>query len=355
MTSKDLRFTVLVVLIILLTLIITFFLTVNLLRVITFIVKIDSALKSTENATIKDYSIKYNDLDPYDSEKLGYKNYLYEINGTEWGDGINIMLIGSDKRSYHDKKARADVIIVLRINSLGKILSISIPRDTLVELNDGIYKGEKDKIGHSYYWEGLDGLKKSIETILNSPIYKTIIIDNFRTLEVFLEIVGDININHFNSQKGIVWLRNRNFKEGDIERCKRQQLFLKKAVEKLWSMTFNGNYLYSSFLFDAIKKTIYTDITVDDLYKIIYLLKENNFNPNTDFFISILPGYFGKYDSKLLLRKNLDCWIADEVVLKRIQFLFYSTENINFLPEKIDKSELIKSELSYYFYKKSQK
>ena len=94
---------------------------------------------------------------------MGFKNNLYDLDGSEWGDGINILIVGSDRKNFSAEKGRADVIIVLRIIKTGKILSISIPRDTLIKINSGKWKDKPDKIGHSFYWGGLENLKKSVE------------------------------------------------------------------------------------------------------------------------------------------------------------------------------------------------
>ena len=151
-------------------------------------------------------------------------NSIYNINSSEWCDGINILLIGSDKKNFNHEKARSDVIILLRIINNGKILSISIPRDTLIKITDGKWAGYDDKIGHSLYWGGIDNLKKNVEKLIGSPIYRIAIVDNFKNFEAFLAVMGGIKIDKKLIGKiGIRWIRNRNFKDGDIERCKRQQ------------------------------------------------------------------------------------------------------------------------------------
>lgn len=349
MMNKSVSLLFTIILLVLLFIYFSFFVTINFIKLMNFFLKIDSILKESNFETKNEYRIKFDELDSNHAIELGYKNYLYEINGTEWGDGINILIIGSDRRFLSEKKARADVIIVIRINSKGEILSISIPRDTLITLTEENFRGYKDKIGHSYYWEGLDGIKKSVETLLNSSMNRIIIIDSFQIIEVLMHIIGEIDIKGFNSKNSLAWLRNRNFKEGDIERCKRQQIFLKKCIEKLWIITKNGNYIYISLLFNAIKKVIYTDITSDDLIKILIVLKSNKFDPQKNFYTAVLPGYFGKYNSALLLKNNLDCWFPDPIILNRIQFLFYSSNRISFLPENIKQYELLKNEMLQLF------
>ena len=341
MQQKDLFLILQKIIIFLILSFVIFIIAINLKKVADFIIKIENVLKATEDENIEMHPIDsefydisldstkdINKNQAYTAKKLGYVDALPNLNGSEWGEGLNILLVGSDNANYKNSKARSDVIIVLRINSNGKILSISIPRDTLVEIRDGEWAGANDKIGHSLYWDGMDNLKKSVEDLLGSPVYKIAIIDNFRNFEAFLAIIGGLEIDKsLQGGLGIQWIRNRNFRDGDIERCKRQQLFMKKAVTKIWQITRKGNYIYSNFMYQALKKIVHTDLTKEDFLNILYNLKANNFNPEKDFLTGVLPGEFGKYDSVLLQRNNLDCWVLNEDIIKKLQFLFYSENN----------------------------
>jgi len=287
-----------------------------------------SIVKSDLNNIESNYLPAYDLNKSYTASQLGFINDLYNLDGSEWGEGVNFMLVGSDKDSKVVDKARSDVIIVFRICTNGKILSISIPRDTLVVVNDDRWAGSYDKIGHSLYWGGMDNLKKNVEDLLGSPIYKVAIVDNFTNFEAFLAIIGGLKIDkNLGGKLGVQWIRNRNFKDGDIERCKRQQVFIKSAVIKLWKMSNKGNYIYSSFFYDMFKEIIYSDITKDDFLKIVYLLRKNKFNPDKDFLTGLLPGSFDRYDSKLLKRNNLVCWKLDEDFMKNLRFLLYSNND----------------------------
>ena len=126
--------------------------------------------------------------------ELNYQDDFSRLQTVDWSEGINILLTGSDKNDFHVNRSRADVIIILRITKDGKILSISIPRDTLITIEDRNNNLVNDKIGHALYWNGLDGLKNSCELLLGSPIYKVVIIDNFKVLKL-LSIIGSVNID----------------------------------------------------------------------------------------------------------------------------------------------------------------
>lgn len=290
---------------------------------------INSILNSSD-----DYSfLDYNQEKAHTASELNYKNHLPYLKHSDWSDGINILIAGSDREDFHIKRSRADVIIIMRITPQGKILTISIPRDTLITVYGRNNEEYLDKIGHSMYWNGLDGLKRSCELLIGSPIYKVVIIDNFRSFEAFLSVMGGVSIDKkLEGKLGIQWIRNRSFRFGDIERCQRHQVFLKKSVEKLWGMSGYGNYFISSILFTNIRKIIQTDLSNDDFLKLLYTLKVNNFNPENDFYTSVLPGSFSTFDSKLLHRTNLSCWKVDDNIPQMLSLLFHSDRgNLNFL------------------------
>ncbi len=336
-------------LILLLFSIVTFVIGINIYKFINFAIKIDNVINKLNNneeiETIDDSFVKYEDEKNGDYDKdsahrareMGYVDKLSLANGEEWQRGIDILIVGSDKDDFHVKKSRADVIMFLRITESGKILSISIPRDSLVAMED--YKGTEvmDKIGHAMYWGGLPYLKTRVENLMSTKIDRVIIIDNFKSFEAFLSVIGGVNIDkNLEGKLGIQWIRNRNFKFGDIERCRRQQLFLEKSFTKLWAITKGGNILYASFMYDAFKNIVETDINKKDFLKILYKLKENNFKPKNDFYTSVLSGEFSTYKSKLMGRR-LTSWELDKDNLKRIRELFYNEQYVseNFLNDDV--------------------
>ena len=337
-----------------------FILFVNFFKMIEFVVRIDDVIKSVgDEGEITSINNEFNDedlsgdliLNPDEShtaKQLGYVDRIAELNGSEWGRGVNILVVGSDKKNFQISKSRADVIILIRVIDNGKIMSISIPRDTLININDDRQNVTADKIGHSLYWGGIENLKKNIEELTGSPVNRVLIIDNFRSFEAFLAIIGGIMIDKkLEGDTGIRWIRNRQFKFGDIDRCKRQQLFLQKSAVKIWKITKGGNYLYAGFFYDALKKIVLTDITKDEFYKLLYNLKKENFDPEKDFYTGVLEGSFSIYDSELLNRKNLTCWLPDQRYLEKLQFLFYTdrNESVFFDGKKMDMWKFVELDL----------
>ena len=174
------------------------------------------------------------------------------------------------------------------------------------------------------------------------------IIDNFKNFEAFLAVIGGVYIDKkLEGETGIRWIRNRNFTDGDIERCKRQQVFLKNSTVKLWAITKKGRYFISSYFFDVFKRIIYTDLSKNDFNNILYVLKKNNFNPGEDFLTAVLPGEFGVYNSLILKRNELTCWFYDNEIVSKMQILFYSeNEKIDFIDQKITFASFIKLDLN---------
>ena len=344
---------------------IAFVITINIYKFINFAIKVDNVISRLNNdeklETIDDPFLKYDDFDntnynidvAHRAVDIGYVDKIDIVSGDDWQKGIDILIIGADKEDFYVKKSRADVIIFLRITESGKIMSISIPRDSLVVMED--YRGREslDKIAHAMYWGGVPYLKKCVEKLMRTKIDRLLIVDNFKSFEAFLSVLGGVNIDkNLEGKLGIQWIRNRNFKFGDIERCKRQQLFLEKSFVKLWNITKNGNIIYSSFMYDAFKNIVETDIDKKDFLKILYKLKANNFNPKNDFYTSVLAGNFSTYQSKLV-GKKLTSWELDKDNLDKIGKLFYSEEYISecFLNEDVKFLSFLEMDMKTLFDK----
>lgn len=342
---------------------IIFILLMNIFRISLYMFEINNVIGTALKEDEEEISIINNHFNDYKEDTSSYDfntahsarqlNYVDafkngNLKNSDWDEGINILLTGSDKYNSHESRSRSDVIIIVRINKQGQILSFSIPRDTLIEVTDSAGRKYQDKIGHSMYWSGLDGLKESVESLIGSPIYRVVIIDNFRSFEAFLAILGGVDIDkHLEGKLGIQWIRNRTFRFGDIERCRRQQVFMKKALTKLWKITKGGNYFISSVLFYNMRKVVQTDLTNDDFRKIWYLFRTTDFSPETEVFTAVLPGRFGTYNSKLLRKNNLSCWIPEEGFSEKLHLLFYAeNRNENFLKEiKVGKTKILKMDL----------
>lgn len=186
------------------------------------------------------------------------------FNDTELRKPINILLIGSDQvydtKTYNYKvkvknkfNGRSDTIIVFRFDPAAKtIKALNIPRDTRIKVNSNT-----DRINILNEIGGPLFLKAKLEKLLKIKIDKYIVTNSQGFVEV-VDILGGVNINvpinmrytdktdglDINLKKGqqklsgkesLGFIRYRRTALGDIDRIKRQQLFLHAMQKKAHS------------------------------------------------------------------------------------------------------------------------
>lgn len=102
---------------------------------------------------------------------------------------FSILLLGEDLDQ--DSSSRTDTIIVATVNpSQESIQLVSIPRDTLVQLEDGTV----EKINAMYTMGGIKQITKEVEKLLDIPISFYSILD-FEGLVDLVDAVGGITVN----------------------------------------------------------------------------------------------------------------------------------------------------------------
>lgn len=178
-------------------------------------------------------------------------------------DRLNILILGLES-------TRTDMIMVATFDPKSKTLNmISIPRDTYVENN---YKdGSLKKINSVYEMPsttgGAERVASEVSKILGIPIHDYVMID-YNAVGEITDAVGGIEVNipfnmyyddpyskpplHIYFKKGINYLDGSNAikylrwrqnndgsygQEGDEGRIKRQQIFIKKLLEKALNPT----------------------------------------------------------------------------------------------------------------------
>ena len=171
------------------------------------------------------------------------------ISFSEESGSINILLIGIDDV---DGGRRADAIAYTTIDIDNKIVRLmSIPRDTRVQLP----KKGWDKIAHAYAYGGVNLLRESLVNYLGMPINYYILV-NYDTFPAIINLIGGVEVDvkkhmvyndysgklFINIPKGLQvldgknalhYVRFRHDAQGDIGRVKRQQDFIKAALQKL--------------------------------------------------------------------------------------------------------------------------
>ena len=165
---------------------------------------------------------------------------------------FNIYISGMDTTGKITEEARSDVNMIITVNpKTHKVLMTSIPRDYLVELQNG----EKDKLTHT----GLMGIVETtsdVEDLLGIKINYYVKV-NYNTLKDLVNSIGGITINsdkafisyigkyrfvegenQLDGAKALAYARERHaYSDGDNHRVRNQQEVLKAIVKKLTGST----------------------------------------------------------------------------------------------------------------------
>lgn len=173
----------------------------------------------------------------------------------ERGEGTNILLLGSDSRDSDVDYAggvqgnRSDTIMVMHLNGDHSGAQImSVPRDIWVPI-DGHGEG---KINAAMSHGGLPLATEVVSDFIDAPIHHVAIID-FAGFQALTDSVGGVEVeaeqafesnghsfskgtNQLNGEEGLSFVRARkNFSDGDLQRGRNQQAFLKGLVDKIVS------------------------------------------------------------------------------------------------------------------------
>lgn len=165
---------------------------------------------------------------------------------------FNIYISGMDTTGKITEEARSDVNMIITVNpKTHKVLMTSIPRDYLVELQNG----EKDKLTHTGLM-GIDETTSDVEDLLGIKINYYVKV-NYNTLKDLVNSIGGITINsdkafisyigkyrfvegenQLDGAKALAYARERHaYSDGDNHRVRNQQEVLKAIVKKLIGST----------------------------------------------------------------------------------------------------------------------
>ena len=165
-----------------------------------------------------------------------------------------IMVMGVDPRT--DDTGRSDTLFLVSLDEEAKRASIlSIPRDTRVEMEQGVY----EKINHAYAYGGHEYAQKVLERLLAMKIDGYVIV-NIHAFEQMIDAVGGVDIDvekrmyyedpwdedgglvidlqpgeqHLDGKHAMEYVRFRD-EAGDIGRIARQQKFLNALLTRVTS------------------------------------------------------------------------------------------------------------------------
>ncbi len=264
----------------------------------------------------------------------GSQNAKFNTIPLDFTKTINILILGSDQRSW-DASGRSDVIILLNINpKTKKINLLSIPRDSRVEIPGYGYNKINAAYNSLFYPNG--GVKLSIKTVENLlglpdgsiPYFAVFNFKGFKevidalggvTIDVaepmhYHSKLGDVKIDlepgvqHLDGEKALEYARFRYDQYGDFTRTEdgkvhgrvaRQQ----KLIEALFNQTKSLRTIWKlPQISKAIADALYTNLTPTQITKLALLLKNDTAKdlniipfPGTDKYIDgisyVVPDY----------------------------------------------------------------
>lgn len=201
---------------------------------------------------------------------------------------INILLLGSDSRQSTDRTAstedltgfRSDAILVAQVSSDREHLTVmSIMRDNWVEIQG---HGEA-KINAAFSYGGLPLAVNTIENFIGARIDHVALVD-FESFKGLTDAVGGVTVynpNAFTNQNGgnfsfeagditldgdraLAFVRERYaFVDGDYQRARNQQAYLKGLMSKLLSSETVTSVDKMSGSFQALKPYLILDESLD--------------------------------------------------------------------------------------------
>lgn len=198
-----------------------------------------------------------------------------------------ILLLGVDARPG-ETRSRSDTIIIARVDTGSETVSLlSIPRDSRVEIEGhGL-----DKLGHANAYDGPPLTIQTVKALTGLPInhYVTVnfqgfadIVDAMGGIEIDVEQeindsdgsntggVSDVThidtgVQTLNGAQALTFVRNRKYANGDFQRIKNQQTFLKALATQALQVDNVGNI---PSMITAVSENVKTDMTIAQIMKL---------------------------------------------------------------------------------------
>ena len=191
------------------------------------------------------------------------------------GGAYNILLVGTDKG-----KRLTDTVMLARVDLDQSTVSLlSLLRDTRVRMG-----GSYDKLNAVNVYRGIDGLVACVKELTGAPVhyYAVVSLDAFtKVIDYFGGVQFDVpedmryrdpyqNLNIdlkagpqlLDGDKSMQLVRFRRYSEGDIQRTRVQQQFVKAFIEQ---HAVTENLLKIPELFRQLEDDLTTSITLGDV------------------------------------------------------------------------------------------
>ncbi len=198
---------------------------------------------------------------------------------------FNVLLLGSDARPWEDENARADTIILARVDTdAKKVWLLSIPRDTRAKIPGyGV-----NKINAATFHGGPSLMVETVRDFLGVPInhYASIDFTGFQHVVdglggVWIDVEHDIDdwraASHspglrakeipagyqlLDGEHALTFVRTRDFPDADFTRMQNQQTFFLALAEQ---MSKPGNVLKIPSIIRGMAEYMSTDMRLGDM------------------------------------------------------------------------------------------
>jgi polyisoprenyl-teichoic acid--peptidoglycan teichoic acid transferase len=204
-------------------------------------------------------------------------------------DAFIILISGNDNYGSLYQRARSDVNMLLIVNpTKGEIMTVSLPRDSLVPL--ACKNSALDKLTHAGIY-GVNCTVTTIEKFMGIDINYYVRL-NFTAFLKTVDVIGDITVNNpreftswvgtyfpkgtlkLDSALALQFARERkSFENGDADRTLNQQEVLRAIIKK---MATPGSVLKVEQIIKVVSRSLDTNVSSDVISKLVKLQLEKN-------------------------------------------------------------------------------
>lgn len=200
------------------------------------------------------------------AEKIERESGIGEIKEAESNpisDDLNevfFLLVGVDtdsvdRKKSHEKKdigIRSDTMMLVRVNfDDGSVRIMSLPRDSRVPVN-----GSLDKLNHAHSYGGMPLLMETVRDFTDLDVRNYVRVD-FDAVEKIVDAIGGVEVDipekmykegsdpgrefvidfepgrqRLNGKQAVLFLRYREYEDGDLGRVRNQQYFMKEMIKQ---------------------------------------------------------------------------------------------------------------------------
>jgi LCP family protein required for cell wall assembly len=198
------------------------------------------------------------------------------------GEARNFLVLGVDTRKgWSEGQSRSDTIMLVHVDGDGSNATVlSIPRDSYVYVPPvaGKWAGGKTKINAAYAWGGAPLVVQVVGHLTGVTVDNVVRVD-FAGIRKITDVVGGVDVkiaktvrdkrtgvtfragkHHLDGKMAEVYVRQRyGLPNGDFDRVKRQQQYLRALAAKVTTLGIVANPLKMDSFVSAIAGSLVVD------------------------------------------------------------------------------------------------